>query len=97
MTASVFSTTGTTATAPTAGVFLSNGTQITHPSSNSVTQFLDTVLRVEQNAFALLVSLSDIVAGNAQTVQVTVESSSGATATYELPSIGYMQNEINAV
>jgi len=97
MTASVFSTTGTTATAPTAGVFLSNGTQITHPSSNSVTQFLDTVLRVEQNAFALLVSLSDIVAGNAQTVQVTVESSSGATATYELPSIGYMQNEIKRI
>ena len=81
----------------TASIFLSNGTPITTPSSNSVSQFLDTVLRVEPNAFEILTSLSEIVAGNSQTVMISVENSDGTNSAYELPSIGFMQNEIKRI
>jgi hypothetical protein len=81
----------------TASIFLQNGTQIGNPSSNSVTQFLDTVLRVEQNSFEILSKLSDIVAGSAQTIQVSVENTDGSVSTYELPSIGYLKSEIQRV
>ena len=50
------------------------------PTSNTITQFLDTVLRVEQNALQILTTLSDIVAGNSQTVIVSVENTDGTTS-----------------
>ena len=78
----------------TASIFLSNGNQTGTPSSNSVTQFLDTVLRVEQNSFEILSKLSEVVAGNSQTIHVSQENTDGSTSTYELPSIGFIQNEI---
>lgn len=81
----------------TASIFLSNGTQIGNPSSNSVTQFLTTVLRVEANAFEILSKLSEIVAGTSQTIQVTVENTDGTNSSYELPSIGYLKNEIQRI
>jgi hypothetical protein len=64
------------------------------PTSNTITQFLDTVLRVEQNALQILTTLSDIVAGNSQTVIVSVENTDGTTSNYELPSIGFLKTEI---
>lgn len=81
----------------TASIFLSNGNSTSTPSSNSVTQFLDTVLRVEQNSFEILAKLSSIVAGSAQSVQVSVENTNGTVSSYELPSIGYLQNEIRRI
>jgi hypothetical protein len=81
----------------TASIFLSNGLETTTPSSNSVTQFLDTVLRVEQNSFEILFKLSEVVAGNSQTVQVQVENTDGTVSTYELPSIGYLKTEIDRI
>jgi hypothetical protein len=80
----------------TASIFYSNGIN-TMPSSNSVTQFLDTVLRVEQNSFEILTKLSQIVAGSSQTVQVSVENTDGSFSSYELPSIGFLQNEIKRI
>lgn len=80
----------------TASIFYSNGINGT-PSSNSVTQFLDTVLRVEQNSFEILTKLSQIVAGSSQTVHVSVENTDGSFSTYELPSIGFLQNEIKRI
>jgi len=80
----------------TASIFLSSGSLGT-PSSNSVSQFLDTVLRVEQNSFEILLKLSEIVAGSSQTVQVSVENTDGSISTYELPSIGFIQREISRI
>lgn len=80
----------------TPSIFYSNGINAT-PSSNSVTQFLDTVLRVEQNSFEILTKLSQIVAGSSQTVQVSVENTDGTFSSYELPSIGFLQNEIRRI
>ena len=67
------------------------------PTSNSITQFLDTVLRVEQNALQILTTLSDIVAGNSQSVVVSVENTDGTMSSYELPSIGFLKTEISRI
>lgn len=75
-------------------IFLSDTPTGPTPSSNSITQFLDTVLRVEQNALQILTNLSDIVAGSSQTVVVSIENTDGSTSSYELPSIGFLKTEI---
>jgi hypothetical protein len=67
------------------------------PTSNSMTQFLDTVLRVEQNALSILTTLSDIVAGNSQSIVVNVENPDGSVSNYELPSIGFIKTEISRI
>lgn len=72
-------------------------TNTTPQSKNSMTQFLDDVLRVEQNSLQILSTLSDVVTGRSETVIVSVENTDGTTSTFELPSIGFLQKEISRI
>jgi len=66
-------------------------------SKNTMTQFLGEVLRVEENSMQVLAQLSNIVAGSAETVTVTMTNANGTTNSYDLPSIGFIQKEISRI
>lgn len=72
-------------------------TDSTPQSKNSMTQFLDDVLRVEQNSLQILSTLSTVVTGNAESVTVSIDNTDGTSSTFELPSIGFIQKEISRI
>jgi hypothetical protein len=68
-----------------------------NPSSNTMGKFLSDVLRVEKNSIEVLSKLSDIVTSTSQAVVIQVEDYDGSIRSYELPSIGFLKNEISRI
>ena len=66
-------------------------------TNNSLTQFLQQLLRVQSNSMEIVSSLSEITQSTANSVFITLTDQTGATASYELPTIGAMQNNINRI
>ena len=66
-------------------------------TNNSLTQFLTQLLRIQKNSMEIVGVLSDITTGNAPTLSINLQDVTGATQSYELPSIGYLEQQINRI
>ena len=66
-------------------------------TNNSLTQFLTQLMRIQKNAMAVVGMLNDVTTSNAQSVYVQLEDATGATQSFEVPSIGYMESEISRI
>jgi hypothetical protein len=64
-------------------------------TNNSLTQFLTQLLRIQKNSMEIVGKLSEVTTSNAQSVYISLEDATGATQSYELPSIGYIESEIS--
>lgn len=66
-------------------------------TNNSLTQFLQQLLRVQKNSMEIVGKLTEITSSSADAVVITQEDSAGLTQTYELPSIGSIRNDIDRI
>jgi hypothetical protein len=64
-------------------------------TNNSLTQFLTQLLRIQKNSMEIIGKLSEVTSSSAQSVFIQLEDQSGAMQNYEVPSIGYIENEIS--
>ena len=66
-------------------------------TNNSLTQFLQQLLRIQKNSMEIVAKLSQITSSSAESVIVSLEDQTGTSSTYELPSIGYIKSEIGRI
>lgn len=66
-------------------------------TNNSLTQFLQQLLRIQKNSMEIVAKLSQITSSSAESVIVSLEDQAGTSNTYELPSIGYIKSEIGRI
>lgn len=66
-------------------------------TNNSLTQFLTQLLRIQKNSMEIIGKLSEVTSSSAQSVFIQLEDQSGAMQNYEVPSIGYIENEISRI
>jgi hypothetical protein len=64
-------------------------------TNNSLTQFLQQLLRIQKNSMEIVGKLNDVTISNAQTIVIEQESQDGTVKTYEVPSIGFLKNQIS--
>ena len=63
-------------------------------TNNSLTQFLQQLLRIQKNSMEIIGKLSEITTSNAPSVFIDQEDQYGEVKTYEVQSAGYTKNEI---
>jgi hypothetical protein len=66
-------------------------------TSNSLTQFLAQLLLVQKNSMEIVGKLAQVTSTSAKSVFFELEDSSGVIQKYEVPSIGFIKNEIARV
>lgn len=68
-----------------------------HGTNNSMTQFLQQLLRIQRNSMEIVGKLTEITKSDAETVFIDLEDQYGTTQKYELPTIGALKNEISRI
>jgi len=63
-------------------------------TNNSLTQFLAQLLRIQKNSMEIVGKLTQVTGSDSPSVQIKLEDADGTTQVYEVPGIGYIQNEI---
>ena len=63
-------------------------------TNNSLTQFLEQLLRVQKNSMEILGKLTEITSSNSPSVQISLQDQTGATAQYEVQGNGFITSEI---
>jgi len=66
-------------------------------TNNSLTQFLAQLLRIQKNSMEIVGKLTQVTASSSPSVKLQLENEDGTTQTYEVPGIGYIQNEIGRI
>lgn len=63
-------------------------------TNNSLTQFLTQLLRIQKNSMEIVARLNDFTISNSPTIVVEQENPDGSVQTFEMPSVGYLKNQI---
>jgi len=66
-------------------------------TSNSFSTVLANFIRLQNNSIETLQKLSQATTSDSETVTVTIQNSAGGTATYVLPSFGYLKSSIERI
>ena len=66
-------------------------------TNNSLTQFLQQLLRIQKNSMEIVGKLSQITSSTSESVIISLEDQAGVSKAYELPSIGFIKNEISRI
>lgn len=66
-------------------------------TNNSMTQFLQQLLRLQRNSMEIIGKLTEVTQSNAESVFITLEDQFGVKQRYELPTIGALKNDISRI
>ena len=66
-------------------------------TNNSMTQFLQQLLRIQRNSMEIVGKLTEVTKSDADTVFLSLEDQFGASQSYELPTIGALKNDITRI
>ena len=64
---------------------------------NSITDFLDQVMRTEQNSMQVLSALNSIATSSSDTVTINIEDSKGVVNTYTVETLAFTNKEIKRI
>lgn len=66
-------------------------------TNNSLTQFLQQLIRIQKNSMEIVGKLTEITQSTADTVFISLEDQFGVSKAYELPTIGALKNDISRI
>lgn len=66
-------------------------------TNNSLTQFLAQLLRIQKNSMEIVGKLSEVTNSDSNAIIINLENERGETQTYEVPGIGFIQNQIDRI
>ena len=66
-------------------------------TNNSLTQFLAQLLRIQKNSMEIVGKISQVTTSTSKSVFIDLEDEYGNTNSFEVPSIGYIKNEISRI
>ena len=66
-------------------------------TNNSLTQFLEQLLRIQKNSMEIVGKLTEVTTSTADTVTIQQEDQYGTVQNYELPTIGALKNDISRI
>jgi hypothetical protein len=66
-------------------------------TSNSLTQFLQQLLRIQKNSMEIVGKLSEITSSSAESIFIDLENQDGSVQKFELPTMGSVKNDITRI
>lgn len=66
-------------------------------TNNSLTQFLNQLVRIQKNSIEIVAKLSQITNSSSEAVTIELENQDGSKQKYDVPGIGYIKNEISRI